>query len=332
MDPVGELTLKEKMLRALLALLLSALYVSANILPQGPLNGVVGGKVTFTTSLKPPEQPFASVSWNFRDVIIITSSTTGNFTTPVYRSRITLNRDTGSLELRNLILEDSGEYTVTITPAAGQQESGSTTLEVYERISGAVIRSPAVTLIEDRDSTNLTCEASGTIQTRLWMKDGAYLVRGDRISFSADNRTMFIEPVLSTDHGTYKCQVNNPVSSMTVAYNLTVNYGPHNMSIVGPAAARLGRTVTLNCMVDSVPTPNFSWMFNDNQTHANTSTFTIEQFDEENAGNYTCTARNMVTRVGNSTVHSLRASGAAPCLSLLLTSIYVASLEQILSL
>lgn len=100
------------------------------ILPQGPLSGAVGGIVKFTTSLRPPETPFLSVSWSFKGVNIITS-TSDNITDPGYVNRISLDRATGALELRNLVLEDSGEYIVTVIPDRGLQIQGSITLNVY---------------------------------------------------------------------------------------------------------------------------------------------------------------------------------------------------------
>lgn len=100
------------------------------ILPQGPLSGAVGGTVKFTTSLRPTQTPFLSVSWSFKGVNIITS-TSVNITDPGHANRITLDRATGSLELRNLVLEDSGEYTVTIIPDGGLQTDGRITLNVY---------------------------------------------------------------------------------------------------------------------------------------------------------------------------------------------------------
>lgn len=84
----------------------------------------------FTTNLSPPETPFLSVSWNFNRANIITS-TSVNISDPGYASRISLNRATGSLELRNLILEDSGDYTLTIVPDRGLQTQGTITLNVY---------------------------------------------------------------------------------------------------------------------------------------------------------------------------------------------------------
>lgn len=104
--------------------------VGEGILPTGPLSGAVAGTVKFTTTLRPPEKPFLSVSWRFNGVNII-SSTSINIPDPGYASRISLDRATGSLELRNLALEDSVEYTFTITPDAGLPKQGRSTLTVY---------------------------------------------------------------------------------------------------------------------------------------------------------------------------------------------------------
>ncbi|TDH11582.1 hypothetical protein EPR50_G00062440 [Perca flavescens] len=290
---------------ACLALVFTGVCVGEGILPPGPLSGAVAGTVKFTTTLSPPGSPFLLVSWSFKDVNIITFTNT-NITEPGYVNRITLDQATGGLELRNLVLEDCGEYTVTITLAGGQQKQGKTTLNVYALITGATIQTPAAILIEDKSSTNLSCKASGSISTTVWMKDGQLLQQSDRVTFSTDNMTVFVQPVHSSSHGTYQCQVSNPVSTMTAAYNLTVNFGPHNISISGPSSAAPDQRVTLQCTADSVPPAKFSWIFNGNETHVNNSMYIIERLEAEHIGNYTCTARNMVTTLENSTVLNLR--------------------------
>ena len=99
------------------------------MLPDGPLNATLGGTVMFNTTLTPQEKPFTTIGWTFGRRNIITFNN-GNTTAPEYEGRITLFMSTGSLELRNLALSDSGEYTVVIFPQTGTIMEGSTTLNV----------------------------------------------------------------------------------------------------------------------------------------------------------------------------------------------------------
>lgn len=102
-------------------------------------------------------------------------------------------------------------------------------------IAGAIIHGSEAVLIEDLSSASLRCAASGSIVAREWMKDGQLLQTDARTNFSAGNETVFIQPVRSSNHGTYQCRVSNPVSTMTATYNLTVNceYGPLTGLLVG---------------------------------------------------------------------------------------------------
>lgn len=78
------------------------------------------------------------------------------------------------------------------------------------------------------------------------------------------------------------------------------------MSILGPAAAAPGQRVALRCRLDSVPAANVSWTFNNSVTQVHDAVYVIERVEEEDLGNYTCTATNVVTMKENSTVFNLR--------------------------
>lgn len=90
----------------------------------------MAGTVRFTTDLTPSEIPFLSVIWRFQGANVITANT-ADLVGDGYGGRITLDRATGSLELRELTLEDSGTYDVAILPDGALQRQGSVTLTVY---------------------------------------------------------------------------------------------------------------------------------------------------------------------------------------------------------
>ena len=94
--------------------------------------------MNFTT---PTSSPLSSISWLVYQTSFFTFVRDGNVNTvlPAYKDRVTLDKFTGSLELRNLALNDSGTYTVNMLTQKGTPRQSTTVLQVLGEFS--VVRS-----------------------------------------------------------------------------------------------------------------------------------------------------------------------------------------------
>ncbi|KAJ8245032.1 hypothetical protein COCON_G00236300 [Conger conger] len=164
------------------------------------------------------------------------------------------------------------------------------------KISNVNITGPTGVLIAGNGSASLSCQAAaGTLISRKWLKDGHSLSPSNRITFSSDKSSVSIDPVQGSDNGHYQCRLTNPVSTDTVSYYLTVNYGPEDVVIQGHREIEVGNTVVLTCSASSVPPATFTWTFNGKETGVLTEEYTIEKALIDYSGTYTCLARNSVT-------------------------------------
>uniref|UniRef100_A0A8C2IW22 Ig-like domain-containing protein n=1 Tax=Cyprinus carpio TaxID=7962 RepID=A0A8C2IW22_CYPCA len=189
---------------------------------SGPANGAVGGSVVFAPD-NPPSTSTDSVLWLFESTPILSVQSGSTVIFSAYRDRVSFDINTLALELRNLRLDDSGTYKLTVAPSAGAQLTGETTLQVYENITDVRLIGPEESLIEGESSVNISSEGTGSILSVQWMKDNSPLSPSNSIIFSSDNRSVSISPVQRSDSGEYQCTYRNPVSSETAKLNLIIN-------------------------------------------------------------------------------------------------------------
>ena len=64
------------------------------------------------------------------------------------------------------------------------------------------------------------------------------------------------------------------------------------VTLADPAGVPLGQSTTLTCQADGFPSPSYLWKFNGKSNGITQNTLTITNADVEDAGNYTCLARN----------------------------------------
>ncbi|XP_068179783.1 hemicentin-1-like [Antennarius striatus] len=219
------------------------------------------------------------------------------------------------LRLVNVQLNQSGNYTC----QAFNQKTGwygdslPSPLTVLEMISYGSITSSTNVSIEG-NSVNFTCEATGSIFTRRWTKDGSELVLTDDTVFHDGNRVLSFNRISRGDSGEYFCNISNPLSSDWANYILVVNYGPDNVKITGPNELHFGDTLVLTCSAESTPPASFTWKRNGTVIH-NSAVFTINISDISDNDFYTCQAMNNITGRITTVEHELivtdRSSGCS---------------------
>ncbi|XP_068425845.1 hemicentin-1-like [Clinocottus analis] len=275
----------------------------AGVLPVDLLHGSTGESVTFTTSVKPPAKPFMALTWSVNGTTNVITSTSLDAVGPGYENRITLDKSTGSLVLRNLTEKDSGKYELIIIPYGAEQIQGTAKLEVQTTVLKPTMVCPTENLIEGKTSLNLTCNANG-FMTHVWLKDGKPVVPGDGLSFHDGNRVLSFSPLNRRHTGEFLCNVSNDFSFDTVKCRLKVYYGPDKPIIVQtPIGAELEDSVFLSCSADSLPKATFFWRFKHFMMYG--SAHYIHEMEYRHLGRYTCTARNSITGLEASVFHTL---------------------------
>uniref|UniRef100_A0A8D3E594 Ig-like domain-containing protein n=1 Tax=Scophthalmus maximus TaxID=52904 RepID=A0A8D3E594_SCOMX len=264
----------------------------AGVLTVDSLRGAAGESVTFTTSVKPGAEPFLALTWSFNVTYNIITSTRADFVGQGYENRIDLDKSTGSLVLRNLTEGDSGEYELIIIPYGGEQIQGTVKLEV--------LTCPTGHLIEGKTSVELTCDAGGSVSSRMWMKDGKALVSGDRFSFHDGNRVLSISPVDRRDTGEFFCNVSNDFILNIYIYTvyIYIYYGPDKPTLTLHPSQEYyveGSNISLSCSAVSRPAALFYWFLNGDKLTDTGPELRLMNIQERQSGNYSCQAFNNKT-------------------------------------
>ncbi|XP_038669117.1 carcinoembryonic antigen-related cell adhesion molecule 5-like isoform X2 [Scyliorhinus canicula] len=218
------------------------------------------------------------------------------------------------LIIDSITLNSTGNYTCQAFNNLTKRYSASTKqIVVIEPVSNVTVSSNNSKPIENIDTILLTCNASGSIQSRIWYQDAQVIKEDDRVITSPDNATLTIISVNRNNSGTYRCNASNDFSSNFGDTNLQINYGPEKVIITprGPIQVELGKTLTLNCAAQSVPPATYEW-YNGSSLLQTGQTYNIESISLNADGSYTCRAYNNITTKSKNTTIQVTVKAVSP--------------------
>ncbi|KAJ7348215.1 Neural cell adhesion molecule 1 [Desmophyllum pertusum] len=126
------------------------------------------------------------------------------------------------------------------------------------------------------------------------------------IIFDGESK-LTIKQAKKSSTGQYSCDGENNVGiGGNKSAFLSVNYAPQQVTVTPhPAVVALTQSITLTCQADGFPKPSFLWIFNGKiMNGAVENNLTVTNVEVNDAGNYTCRAKNDIgseesTRVVN---------------------------------
>ncbi|XP_022613154.1 carcinoembryonic antigen-related cell adhesion molecule 2-like [Seriola dumerili] len=280
-----------------------------DILPEGPVDAVVGRNVTLKTLLDKPQYVF--ITWNYNDgseqINVATLGPKGTKVGEPYEGRASINATTGDLTMTSLKSEDSGDYSISILSDDSTTRTAEIQLRVLKPVSEVVIVPNMPEAIEHNSTVVLNCSAKGSFLTFTWTNGTAHIMDdGKRLTIKNEelSSTLTITGVLRSDLvGPIYCTAANKLEKdMSAPFNLTVYYGPDTVTISPPSPPEFiqsGTNFSLSCSASSSPPATFTWFHNQQPMEVSGPVLTLKQIEEHGLGKqtegYTCTAKNAKT-------------------------------------
>ncbi|XP_074874803.1 cell adhesion molecule CEACAM1-like [Buteo buteo] len=263
---------------------------------QDPRAARLGGNVTF--GLEPLPGGIISCAWHrgpaagldFEIFTYYKQPDLGQQNGPAYTRRETGAADC-SMRIGPLRRNDTGAYTVAVRHPA--VTAATVNLTVYVPLTQPAVTPDNVTVTEN-DTLALTCRSPPGTETVAWLRDGAAVSAGDRLSLSPDNRTLTVQPARRGDAGAYACRVGNAIgTNRSDNATVTVAYGPDAVAVTppGPLDLPAGSLLTLTCTAAAaVPAPLFTWFFG--ETRHPGASWVLDRLSVAHTGGYVCQALN----------------------------------------
>ncbi|XP_072892172.1 cell adhesion molecule CEACAM1-like [Hemitrygon akajei] len=167
-----------------------------------------------------------------------------------------------------------------------------------EPVSNVIVTSNTTRLIEYSDTVRLTCSATGTDVSYLWLEENSRVIPGGRIVLNEDNSTLTVSGVLRTD-GSFTCRASNMINEITSSpFSLHVNYGPDRPYIIIQPDSSFhvaGSSLRLTCFTESRPDAELNWKLNGASLQSGQEVI-LDSISVRYTGKYTCEASNRVTK------------------------------------
>ncbi|XP_062898317.1 SLAM family member 5-like isoform X1 [Mobula hypostoma] len=207
--------LQSFMLRVLCLLFTSRLTIC--MAGSGAASPIVTGTLGQSVSLSPGipvGTDVADFQWKqTKSQMAVVLYSKGNITylgSEDFKSRLTLDPVSFSLEIRDLRREDAGDYEVISTAGSGIEKRVTVRLEVYEPMSGTYIK---VQNITGNCDLTLNCSmTSGNPTSFSWWRGGEAVGNASTHHLSEHRQIVSVHHTRKVKDADYRCEVRNPIS------------------------------------------------------------------------------------------------------------------------
>ncbi|XP_065224775.1 uncharacterized protein LOC135848732 isoform X2 [Planococcus citri] len=214
--------------------------------------------------------------------------------------------ESASLVIKNLCLEDTGEYNIVAKNSAGtDSQFVNLTVKAPPKINKKLEDFTGLTGKELRLTVQVDASPKPIVQ---WYKDGMTIVKSSRFKYvtdeASDSYTLVIENATMDDAGLYSVVASNEFSQVSDRCHVSMESPPQFVSTITKELETLeGDYVSFTVTVEGDPLPAVKWKFNGKEIKhdgkhykisSEDATFTllISEVDREDAGMYSCEISN----------------------------------------